>query len=91
METLQTVQLVGRYTFVESADPNGVRLGRYENRVVDGRGDRYHEVYVGLNWFVYGHELKLQTGLLYAWLHDEAGDGGEYRGWGWTTGLRISW
>jgi phosphate-selective porin OprO/OprP len=87
----ETVQLVGRYTFVESFGENGVRLARYENRIDSGRGDRYHELYLGLNWFLYGHKLKLQTGLKYTWMHDEADDGGEYRGWGWTTGLRISW
>ena len=31
------LQLVGRYTFVESDDPNGVQLATYENRVVSGR------------------------------------------------------
>ena len=46
------LQLVGRYTFVESDDPNGVQLATYENRVVTGRGDEYNEA-------VRGRELLL--------------------------------
>ncbi|MGH9218522.1 MAG: porin, partial [Vicinamibacterales bacterium] len=56
-------QVVGRYTLVNSGDVNGVRLGTYENRVVtSGRGDEYNELYVGANYYFYGHRLKLQTG-----------------------------
>jgi phosphate-selective porin OprO/OprP len=41
--------------------------------------------------FFYGHKLKWQTGLQYTRMDDEADDGGEYDGWGITTGLRIYW
>ena len=85
------VQIVGRYTYLNSSQENGVRLARYENRIVSGRGDEYNEFYLGLNWLLYGHLLKLQSGIQYATLNDGANDGGEYDGWGWTTGLRISW
>ncbi len=85
------LQAVARYTFVQSADDNGVRFARYENLVVSGRGDEYHEFYAGLNFYIYGHKLKVQTGVQYAEMHDRAEDGGEYAGWAWTTGLRISW
>ena len=84
------LQLVGRYTFVKSDDPNGLRLARYENAVVSGRGDRYHEVYGGLNYQIYGNKLKAQTGLAYANMRDRAGDGGAYDGFSWTTALRMS-
>jgi phosphate-selective porin OprO/OprP len=84
------LQLAGRYTFVKSDDANGVRLARYENVVVSGRGDRYHELYGGLNYYLYGHKLKAQTGLTYAHMRDRAGDGGAYEGWAWTTALRFS-
>jgi phosphate-selective porin OprO/OprP len=84
-------QVVTRYTFLRSIDPNGLRLARYENQVVNGRGDEYQEIYFGLNWYLYGHKLKLQTGVDYAHMADRANDGGAYNGWGWTTGLRISW
>jgi phosphate-selective porin OprO/OprP len=84
-------QLVLRYTWLKSADNNGVRLGRYEREIVEGRGDEYNEIYGGLNVFFYGHKLKWQTGLQYTNMNDAADDGGAYKGWGFTTGLRLSW
>jgi phosphate-selective porin OprO/OprP len=87
----ERLQFVFRYTWLDSDGDNGLRLGRYENEVVDGRGDRYNEYYVGANLFFYGHKLKWQTGLQYATLDDNADDGGEYSGWGVTTGLRLYW
>ena len=85
------LQFVGRYTFLDSERANGVQLASYENRVVRGRGDRYDELYLGANYFFYGHKLKLQTGVQWADLQDAAGDGGAYSGVAWTTGLRTSW
>jgi phosphate-selective porin OprO/OprP len=85
------LQFVGRYTFVESADPNGVLLGTYENRVVRGRGDQYNELYLGANYFFYGHKLKLQSGVQFADMKDHVNDGGAYSGVSWTTGLRVGW
>ncbi|HIG26522.1 MAG TPA: hypothetical protein EYQ50_01495 [Verrucomicrobiales bacterium] len=84
-------QPVLRYTYLSSNDPNGVRLARYENQVISGRGDEYNEIFGGLNYYIYGHNLKIQSGIKYAEMHDAAHDGGSYRGWGWTTGLRLSW
>jgi phosphate-selective porin OprO/OprP len=81
------IQLVGRYTFLHSFDDDGIRYSRYESRIVEEPGDRYDEIFVGLNWFVYGHKLKLQSGFKYTWMDAKQ----NYRGWGWTTGLRISW
>lgn len=85
------LQFLFRYTWLDSDGDNGLRLGRYESAIVDGRGDRYNEYYLGANLFFYGHKLKWQTGLQYAELDDDAGDGGSYSGWGVTTGLRIYW
>jgi phosphate-selective porin OprO/OprP len=84
-------QVVGRYTIVKSADKNGVRLATYEGRVVPGRGDRYDEVYAGANYYVYGHRLKVQTGLQWARMTDRADDGGAYAGTAWTSGVRVGW
>jgi phosphate-selective porin OprO/OprP len=84
-------QLVGRYTFIQSDEINGVRLATYENQVVSGRGDEYNELYLGLNYYFYQHKLKLQTGVQFADMEDGANDGGAYSGVGWTTGLRVSW
>jgi phosphate-selective porin OprO/OprP len=85
------LQLIGRYTFVGSDDKNGVRLATYENKIVSGRGDTYHEGYLGANYFFYGHKLKLQTGLQWADMADRAADGGTYHGLSWTTGIRVGW
>lgn len=85
------LQAVGRYTFIESADPNGIRFATYESRIVAGRGNEYNELYLGANYYFYGHRLKLQTGLQWADMQDTAHDGGEYSGVSWTTGFRVGW
>lgn len=84
-------QLVFRFTFVTSKGDNGVRLPRYEGRIVDGQGNEYTEAYIGLNVFLYGHRLKWQTGVELGNMEDDANDGGEYRGIGLNTGIRIYW
>lgn len=91
LDVTGALQVVGRYTYVASDDPNGVRLGTYENDVVSGRGDRYRELYVGANYYFYGHRLKLQSGVQRADMSDRADDGGAYSGTAWTTGLRVGW
>lgn len=85
------LQAVFRYTIVDSDGPNGIALNTYENRVVRGTGDRYRETYVGLNYFIYGHRLKVQTGLQFEDMKDAANDGGAFSGTSWTTGLRVGW
>lgn len=85
------VQVVGRYTFIESADPRGVRLASYESRVVAGRGDEYNELYLGANYYIYGHRLKLQSGVQWADMKDRTDSGGAYSGVALTTGLRVGW
>jgi len=90
-EISEALQLVCRYSYIHSFGDNGIRFGRYENRIDKDRGDQYDETFLGLNWLLYGHRFKLQTGFKYTWMNDSADDGGHYRGWGWTTGLRLSW
>ena len=85
------LQGVARYTYLQSEHPNGVRLATYESRVVTGRGDQYNEIYLGANYYFYGHRLKLQTGVQFADMDDQANDGGAYSGVSWTTGLRVGW
>jgi phosphate-selective porin OprO/OprP len=84
-------QFVGRHTYLKSENPNGIQLATYENRATPGRGDRYNELYLGANYYFYGHKLKLQSGLQFADMNDRANDGGIYSGVAWTTGLRVSW
>jgi phosphate-selective porin OprO/OprP len=85
------LQAVVRGTFLRSDRANGIRLAAYETRVVGGRGDAYDELYLGANYYFYGHKLKLQSGLQLAEMDDRAGDGGAYSGVSWTTGVRVSW
>jgi len=85
------LQMVFRYTYIKSKDPNGVRLTRYETEITKTRGDEYMEYFGGFNLFLYGHKLKWQTGLEYARMKDEANDGGAYDGWGLSTVLRMYW
>jgi phosphate-selective porin OprO/OprP len=84
-------EVVARYTFLNSDEVNGLALATYENRVAHGAGDRYNEGYLGVNYYFYGHKLKLQSGLQFADMRDRADDGGAYHGTSWTTGLRIGW
>ena len=60
-ELTETLELVGRYTHVESKEENDVHFARYERSIDDGRGDRYDEAYLGFNYYWYGHKLKIQN------------------------------
>ena len=86
------IQLVSRYTFVKSSENNGVRTGRYNNVMISGEGDRYNEGYAGINYFIYGHKLKIQLGSQLSSMNDSANDGGGYeRCFGTTLGFRSYW
>jgi phosphate-selective porin OprO and OprP len=84
-------QLVIRYTFLSSSDDSGLSLGRYERELVSGKGNRYNELYMGYNLYIFGQKLKWQTGLQYTNMGDDADEGGQYSGWGLTSGLRMYW
>lgn len=86
-----TFQVVGRYTYVTSSDANGVSLSRYEKDLVSARGDEVHELYAGVNTYLYGHKLKWQNGIQYTDAHDDSNSGGDYRGWGFTSAIRMYW
>jgi len=85
------LQFVARYTHLDSDGVNGLTLATYENKVVSGRGDAYAEGYVGVNYFFYGHRLKIQSGVQFGEMKDSANDGGAYSGTSWTTGFRVGW
>ncbi len=87
----ETLQWAIRYTYLDSDQQNGLRLGRYESSIVSGRGDTYHEFYGGINWLLDGHKVKFQAGIQYTDMNDDAVDGGEYEGWGLTTTFRTYW
>lgn len=87
----ESVQWIARYTYINSSDENGVRLGRYEKNIVGELGDQYQEFFGGINYYLNNHKLKLQAALQYAKMGDKAHDGGEYKGWGLTLALRSYW
>lgn len=84
------LELVFRYQYAYSSRDNGLFLQRrYEQEVTTGQGDHYQAMYTGLNYFLYGHKLKLMAGGEYARMKDAANDGGEYSGWTWFGAVRL--
>jgi len=85
------LQLVARYTYA-SSDGDGLRAQkRYEKKASltdSGYGEDYQSYYLGLNYYINDHKLKLMTGIEYADM-DGGSDGGEYSGWTLFSGLRL--
>ena len=84
------LQLVGRYSYANSAGPLGVvGQNRYERTVAanTGLGDAYHAVYGGVQYFIYGDKLKLMAGTEWARLENNAGD--SFDGFTFLTGIRL--
>ncbi len=82
------LQIAGRLQLVSSGDRNGIRVpSRYERLVKgdDERGNTYTSAYLGLNYYLYGHKLKLMSGVEYSML-----GGGSYDGYTFLNGLRFS-
>ncbi|MCX6876464.1 MAG: porin [Verrucomicrobia bacterium] len=88
------LQLVGQLQVATSADPNGLGLyGRYEKwapvlkPTAKGKdaGNTYTSAYLGLNYYLYGHKLKLMNGIEFSHL-----GGGNYDGYTFLSGLRFS-
>ena len=82
------VQGVFSFTHVESEDQLDVDITRYE-RDLAGRGEEMQEYFFGINYFFYGHKLKWQNAIQYTEMDNLGAD--VYEGWGYTSGLRISW
>lgn len=88
------LQLVGRYSFAAGDGPDSVRRQtRYESTAPEltggGRGHEYHALYLGAQYFIHGDKLKLLAGAEYANL-DGGGNGGDYEGVTFLSGLRLS-
>jgi len=84
-------QAVLRYQFALSDGDNGLNLQqRYEQEVVPhGSGDHYQAVYVGLNYLIFGHRLKLMNGVEYSVMRDSAHGSEVFNGWTFLTGVRL--
>lgn len=82
------LQAVYRFQLISSAGPDGIRVpSRYERIPTgdDERGNTYLAHYVGLNYYIYSHKLKLMTGVEYAQI-----GGGSYDGYTLMSGLRFT-
>ena len=83
-------QAVFSYTYLKSSGGDGIKLTKYEKDLFSGKGNETSESFLGLNHFFYGHKLKWQNGIQYTEMETtSAGD--KYDGWGFTSGIRISW
>jgi phosphate-selective porin OprO/OprP len=88
------LQLVSRYTFSCGDGPDSLTAqSRYERDAPDltggGKGNTYHAGYLGLQYFIYGDQLKLMAGAEYAHL-DGGGNGGDFDGLTVLTGIRVA-
>jgi phosphate-selective porin OprO/OprP len=89
------LQLVGRYSFSTGDGADSIQAqSRYERRAPDltgsGRGDRYNAFYGGIQYLIYGQKLKLLAGAEYATLDGGSDKDGDFDGWTFLTGVRLS-
>ena len=83
-------QVVFRYTYLKSSGGDSIRLSKYEKGLFGMKGNEAGEMFLGINRYLYGHKLKWQNGIQYTEMDRESGSEG-YDGWGFTSGIRISW
>ncbi len=82
------LQLVCRVQLATSSGPDGLHVpSRYERLAAGGdeNGNTYFSTYLGLNYYIYGHKLKLMNGIEYSDM-----GGGTYDGYTLMSGLRFS-
>ncbi len=87
------LQLVGRLQVATAEDPDDLRVSaRYERLPITApaatarqSGNTYTSLYAGLNYYIYGHKLKLMNGVEYSKM-----GGGDYDGYTLMSGLRFS-
>lgn len=87
----KTLQLVLRYQYAHG-DNDGLKLPRYEVLAPEiqdtkGVGSDYHAVYLGVNYYLYGHKLKLMTGLEH---NNLEGGKKDFSGWTYLAGVRLA-
>lgn len=89
-DLLERLRLVTRYTYAGGDGDRPLTLAsRYERPAVqDGssvRGDNYHSIYGGLNYYLCGDKLKLMAGVEYSTM----GGGSRYSGVTYLGGVRL--
>ena len=81
----EKLQLVGQYQYGGADAAEGIRINSRYGRargtdgtsgidVNSGRGDEHHSFYGGLNYYVCGHNAKIQAGIEYQTMDTPAGD-----------------
>jgi hypothetical protein len=76
----EKLQLVGQYQYQGAAEDEGVRVNSRYGRadgitnINSGRGDSHHSFYAGLNYYLCGHNAKLQGGIEYQTMDTPDGD-----------------
>jgi phosphate-selective porin OprO and OprP len=81
----EKLQIVGRYQLASSNGDNGIQAQRrYERNAGLSTGDLYQAGYVGLNYHIAKHRIKVMTGIEYSTL------GGE-EVWTASTMFRMFW
>lgn len=87
------LQFVSRYTYAHGDNDSLTAQKRYERAVPHitdgGKGEDYHSIYAGLNYYICDHKLKLMTGVEYSDLSDSKGDGGDFEGFTVFSGMRF--
>lgn len=77
------LQVVGRYQLALSSDSQGLKpQSRYESTVGFTPGDNYQATYLGLNYYIANHRLKLQGGAEYSTMDTQ-------EAWTFSTMLRF--
>ena len=100
------LQLVGRFQWATGGDatpkngstPASSNLGlpgRYEKWAPNTiqNGETYTSFYLGLNYYIYGHKLKLMNGIEYSIMDGglaKKGQTSSYDGYTFYSGLRFS-
>jgi len=84
------LEFLVRYQLGIASESNGITtLNRQQKTVGSFTGDTYNACYLGLNYYIYGHHLKLMFGEEYARLSGGTGPNAGYNGWTTLVGLRM--
>jgi phosphate-selective porin OprO/OprP len=91
----EKIKLVGRYLYQQADEAEGLKLNsRYiplsgrRDSVLDvnnGRGDEHQALYLGINYYLCGENLKIVSGVQ----HDELKSMGSNQFRGWTVGSSL--
>ena len=79
-EQAQGIQMNNRYARMAAAEDTQININ-------SSRGDEHHSLYLGYNYYLYGENLKLVTGVQWDELSSEGNR--SFRGWTIGAGIRL--